>query len=120
MIWIVGLMTSCIKGQETYTRFKVKYNKKETLRSITPLGEEISSLAVDSKEEEEEEEEWVEAKDRSSIIIVHRQDTWQGTIRTLELLAATATPSRMLLKNVQHCWLNFKRNEDLNRTRRYN
>jgi hypothetical protein len=32
----------------TLIRFKVKYNKKETLRSITPLGEETPTLAVDS------------------------------------------------------------------------
>jgi hypothetical protein len=55
MIGIVGLMISCMKGQETYTRFKVKYNKKETLCSTTPLGEETSILAVDSEEEDEEE-----------------------------------------------------------------
>jgi hypothetical protein len=55
MIGIVGLMISCIKGQGIYTRFKVKYNKKETLHSITPLGEENSTLMVDSKVEEEEE-----------------------------------------------------------------
>jgi hypothetical protein len=59
MIEIVGIMTSCTKGQETYTKFKAKYNKKDTLRSITPLGEETSILAVDSKEKEEEEV-WVE------------------------------------------------------------
>jgi hypothetical protein len=38
-----------MKGQETYTKFKVKYNKKETLHSITPLGEETSILTVDSE-----------------------------------------------------------------------
>jgi hypothetical protein len=119
MIGIVGLTISCMKGQETYTKFKAKYNKKETLCSTTPLGEETSILTVDS-EEEEEEEVWIEAEDRSSVITAHNQDTWQGTVRTLALLAATATPSSMLLKNVQHCWLNFKRNEDLSRTRRYN
>jgi hypothetical protein len=63
MIEIVGLTISFMKGQETYTRFKAKYNKKETLYSITPLGEETSILAVDS-EDEEEEEVWVKAKDR--------------------------------------------------------
>jgi hypothetical protein len=63
MIGIVGLMTSCMKGQETYTKFKVTYSKKQTLRSITPLGEEASILVVDSKEEEEEEV-WVEVEDR--------------------------------------------------------
>jgi hypothetical protein len=58
MIGIVGLMTSLIKGRETYIRFKVKYSKKETLCIITPLGEETSILAVDL-EDEDEEEAWV-------------------------------------------------------------
>jgi hypothetical protein len=62
IIGIVGLMISCMKGQETYSKFKKKYNKKETLRSITPLGEETSIFMVDS-EDEDEEEVWVEAKD---------------------------------------------------------
>jgi hypothetical protein len=70
MIGIVGLMISCMKGQETYIRFKVKYNKEETLCSITLLGEETSILLVDS-EEEEEKEEWVETKEKSSVITVH-------------------------------------------------
>jgi len=52
MIEIVGLMTSCMKGQETYTKFKVKYSKKETLHSITPLGEETSILAVDLEDDD--------------------------------------------------------------------
>jgi hypothetical protein len=63
MIDIVGLMISCMKGQETYTKFKVKYNKKETLCSTTLQEEETSILMVDS-EDEDEEEVWVEAKDR--------------------------------------------------------
>jgi hypothetical protein len=63
IIEIVGLTISCMKGQETYTKFKVKYNKKETLHSITLLGEANSILMVDS-EEEDDEEEWVEAEDR--------------------------------------------------------
>jgi hypothetical protein len=46
MIDILGLMISCMKGQETYTRFKAKYNKKETICSTTPLGEENSILVV--------------------------------------------------------------------------
>jgi len=50
-----------MKGQEIYTRFKVKYIKKETLCIITPLGEKTSILAVDL---EDEEEEWVKAEDR--------------------------------------------------------
>jgi hypothetical protein len=102
MIVIVGPIISCTKGQETYTKFKVKCNKKETLPSITLQEEETSILIVDS-DEEEEEEAWVEAEDRSSVITAHNQDTWQGTIRTLALLATIATPLSMLLKNVQHC-----------------
>jgi hypothetical protein len=74
MIEIVGLKTSCTKGQETYTKFKVKYNKKETLRSITPLGEETPILMVDS-EDKDEEEVWVEVEDRSSVTTAHNQDT---------------------------------------------
>jgi hypothetical protein len=93
MIGIVGLMISCMKGQEIYTKFKEKYNKKETLHSRTPLGEETSTLTMDS---EEEDEEWVKAEDMSSITIVHKQDTSQGTVRTLALLASTATRLNML------------------------
>jgi hypothetical protein len=48
----------------------VKYNKKEELGSIIPLGEENSTLMVDS-EEEEEEEAWVEVEDRSFVITAH-------------------------------------------------
>jgi hypothetical protein len=71
MIGILGLMISCMKGQETYIIFKVKYNKKETLRSTTLQEEETSIVAVDSKEEEEEEE-WFEAMDISSIITAQK------------------------------------------------
>jgi hypothetical protein len=117
MIGIVGIMTSCMKGQKTYTKFKVKYNKKETLRSITLLGEETSILTVDSKDEDKEEV-WVEAEDRSFVTSMHNQDTWKGTVRTLVPLASNATLSSMSSRNVQHCWLNFKRNEDLSRTRK--
>jgi hypothetical protein len=63
MIEIVELMISCMKGRETYTRFKVKYNKKETLYNTTLQGEETSILVVDI-EEEEEEEVWAKAKDK--------------------------------------------------------
>jgi hypothetical protein len=73
----------------------VKYNKKETLRSITPLREENSTLTVDS-EDEEEEEVWVEAEKRSSATIAHNQDTLQGNVRTLAQLAATAACLNML------------------------
>jgi hypothetical protein len=50
---------------------------------------------VDSKDEEEEEE-WVEAEDRSSITNMDNQDTSQGTVRTIALLAATTTRLNML------------------------
>jgi hypothetical protein len=63
MIEIVELMISCMRGRETYTRFKVKYNKKETLCSTTLQGEETSLLVVDT-EEEDEEEVWAEAEDK--------------------------------------------------------
>jgi hypothetical protein len=52
----------------------VRYTKKETLRSINPLGEETSILVVDL-EEENEEEVWVEAKDQSYVTTVHNHDT---------------------------------------------
>jgi hypothetical protein len=63
MIDIVELTISCMRGRGTYTRFKVKYIKKETLRSTTLQGDENSILAVDT-EEEEEEEVCSEAKDK--------------------------------------------------------
>ena len=67
------------------------------MRSIIPLGEETSTLVLDSKEEEEEEEEeWVEAEDRSYFISAHNQDTLQGIFRTLVPLAATTTRLTML------------------------
>jgi hypothetical protein len=56
-IGIIGPMTLYMKDQGTYTRSKVKHNKKEMLCSITPQEEEISILTVDIEEEEEEEEE---------------------------------------------------------------
>ena len=56
-------MISCMKDQGIHTKFREKYNKKETLCNITLLGEETSILAVDS-EEEDEEEEWTEAEDK--------------------------------------------------------
>jgi hypothetical protein len=95
MIGIVGIMTSCMKFQETYTKFKAKYSKKETLRSITPQEEETSTLVVDS-EEEDKEEVWVEVKDRSFVTTTCNQDTSQETVRTLALLIATVIHSNML------------------------
>jgi hypothetical protein len=34
MIEIVELTISCMSGQGTYTRFKAKYSKKETLHAV--------------------------------------------------------------------------------------
>jgi len=117
MIGIVGIMTSCMKGQGIYTKFKENYNKKEALHSITLQEEETSNLVVDS-EEEEEEEVWVKVEDRSFFITAHNQDTWQVTVRTLVPLSTITTHSSMLSRNVQHCWLNFRRNEE--ETNKYN
>jgi hypothetical protein len=55
MIEIVDLTISCMRGRETYKRFKAKYNKKEILHSTNLEGEETSLLMVDTKDEEEEE-----------------------------------------------------------------
>jgi hypothetical protein len=96
---IVGLMTSCMKYQETHIEFKAKYNKKEILHSLTPQEEETSTLAVNS-EEEDNEEVWVEVEVRSFVITVHSQDIWKGTVRTLVPLATTAMHLNMLLKIV--------------------
>jgi hypothetical protein len=74
VIGIVGLMNSCMKGQDTYTKFKSKYNKKETLRNITLREGETSILAMNS-EDEDEEEVWVEVEDRSSVTAAHNHDT---------------------------------------------
>jgi hypothetical protein len=63
MIEIAELTISCMRGRRTYTRFKVKHNKKETLCSTTLQKEETSILAVDI-EDEEEEEVWAEAEDK--------------------------------------------------------
>jgi hypothetical protein len=72
------------------------------LRSLTPQEEETSILAVDS-EEEDEEEAWVEVEVRSFVITVPSRVIWQGIVRTLVPLAATATHLNMLLRIVQHC-----------------
>ena len=63
MIKIVELMISWMKGRETYTRFKVKYNKKETLCSTTLRGEETSILRMEI-EDEEEDKVWAKAEDK--------------------------------------------------------
>jgi hypothetical protein len=99
---IVGLMTSCMKYQETHIKFKAKYSGKEILRILTPQEEENSTLTVDS-EEEEEEKVWVEVEVRSFVITTHSQDIWQGTVRTLVPVVATATNLSMLLNIVLCC-----------------
>jgi hypothetical protein len=91
---IVDLMTSCMKDQGIYTKFKVKYSKKGTLCSIIPQEEETSTLMVDS-EEEDEEEVWVKVKVRSFVITTHIQVIWQGTVKTLVPLVVTATHLNM-------------------------
>jgi hypothetical protein len=96
MIGIVGPMTSCMKVQGIYTKFKVKYSNKGTLRSIISVEEETSTLVVDS-EEEEGEEVWVEVEVRSFVITVHNQVIWKVTVKTLIPLAVIATHLNMLL-----------------------
>jgi hypothetical protein len=63
MIEIVEVIISCMKGRETYTKFKVKYNNRETLHSTTLWGEEISLLVV-AIEDEDEEDVWAKAEDK--------------------------------------------------------
>jgi hypothetical protein len=48
-----------------------------------------------NSEDEDDEEVWVKVEDRSSVITVQSQNTWQGTFKTLVPLAATATHSNM-------------------------
>jgi hypothetical protein len=98
---IVGLMTSCTKGQEIHIGFKDNYNRREILRSLITHEEETSTLTVDS-EEEDEEEAWVEAKDKSFFITAPNWVICQGTIGTLIPLAATTINLNMLLRIVQH------------------
>jgi hypothetical protein len=98
----VGLMTYCMKDQETHIGFKEKYSRKEILHSLTIQEEETSTLMVDSGEEDEQEA-WVEVEFRSFVITTHNQDTWQGTVRTLVPLVATTTYLNMLLKIVLCC-----------------
>jgi hypothetical protein len=97
-----------MKGQAIYIKFKVKYNKKETLRSIILQEQETLTLAVDS-EEEDEEEVWAKVEAKSFVITMHSWDIWQGTSRTLVPRAVTITHSNMLLRNVQHCCLRFRK-----------
>jgi hypothetical protein len=44
----IEIMTSYMKDQGISKKFKAKYSKKGTLRSIIPLEEETSTLMVDS------------------------------------------------------------------------
>jgi hypothetical protein len=64
---IVGLMTSCMKGQEIHIEFKERCNRREMLRSLILQEDENSPLMVDS-EEEDEEEAWVKVEVRSFVI----------------------------------------------------
>jgi hypothetical protein len=97
----IGIMTSCMKGQGTHTKFKERCSRREILHSLTPQEEETSNLVVDS--EEEDEEAWVEVKVRSFFIIMPSHVIWQGTVRNPLPLAATETHLNMLLKIVQYC-----------------
>jgi hypothetical protein len=106
----VGTMISCMKGQGTHTKFKERCRRRELLRSLILEEEETSTLVVDS-EEEDEEEAWVEVNVRSFCYNVPSQVTWKGTIRTLVPLASTATHLNMLLKIVQYCWRNFRKDQ---------
>jgi hypothetical protein len=67
---IVGIMTSCMKGQEIHIEFKERCSRREMLCSLILQEEENSTLMVDSREEDEEEE-WVEVEVRSFVITVH-------------------------------------------------
>jgi hypothetical protein len=65
MIEIVEITISCMRVRGTYTRFKAKYSKKETLCSSNLQGEETSILMLDTGDEDEDEEEvWAEAEDK--------------------------------------------------------
>jgi hypothetical protein len=83
-----------MKVQEIHIGFKERCSRKQMLCSLTLQEEETSNLMGDS-EEEDEEEAWVEVEVRSSAITVHNQVTWKGTVRTLVVLAATATHLNM-------------------------
>jgi hypothetical protein len=94
-------MTSYMKDQETHIKFKEKYNRKEIMLNLS-LQEEVTSTLMADSEEEDEEEAWVKVEVRSFVIISQNHDIWQGTVRTLVPLAATATHSNMLL-NISLC-----------------
>jgi hypothetical protein len=74
MIEILELTISCMKGRGTYTRYEVKYTKKEIMHNTTLKGEEISLLAV-AIEDEDEEEVWTKVKEKLSVITLRSQDT---------------------------------------------
>jgi hypothetical protein len=107
---IVGLMTSCMKGQGIHIEFKESYNKKGMLHSSTPREEENSILVVGS-EEEDKEEAWVEVKARLFAIPTPNEVILQGIVRTLVLLVATVIHFTMSLRTVHYCYLNFRKDE---------
>jgi hypothetical protein len=59
---IVRLKISCMKYQETHIKFKVKYNRKEMLRSLTLQEEKTLTLVVEA---------WVEVEVRSFVVTAH-------------------------------------------------
>jgi hypothetical protein len=91
-----------MKDQGIHIEFKENYSRKEIPCSSTPQVEETSTLMVDS-EEEDEEEAWVEVEVRLFAITAPSQVIWQGTVRTLVLLATNVTHLIMSLKNAQSC-----------------
>jgi hypothetical protein len=98
----VGIMTYCMKDQYTHIGFKERCSRREMLHILTLWEEETSTLMVDS-EDEKEEEAWVEVEVRSFVITAPSQEIWQGIVRALVPLVATATHLNTLLKIVQSC-----------------
>jgi hypothetical protein len=58
---------------------------------------------------EEEEEVWAKVEAKSFVITAHSQEIWQGTARTLVPREVIVTHLNMLLRNVHHCWLSFRK-----------
>jgi hypothetical protein len=96
---IVGIMTSCMKGQGIHIEFKENYSQKEIMHNSTPQEEETSTLVVDSQEEDEVEV-WVKVKVRLFSITTHSHEIWQGNLITLVLLVTIVIHSTMSLKIV--------------------
>jgi hypothetical protein len=99
---IVGLMTSCMKGQGIHIELKENYSKKGMLHSSTPQEEETSILMF-GLEEEDKEEAWVEVESKLFSITTPSQVIWKGIAITLVLLATTVIHLTISLKIVQYC-----------------